>query len=137
MAIGKMSSAREDRAALSLIVTSHAVQHVYVAGLAVTYPLVVSSFHISYGVLGLVLTVAGLVGGLLQATAGFVRHVSARVILAVQNVGLGAACAMAALVPGFALFGLARCIGALVSWPQHPVGSAYLAERFPARRGAV
>ncbi|MBO0894727.1 MAG: MFS transporter, partial [Acidimicrobiales bacterium] len=33
--------------------------------------------------------------------------------------------------------GAARCFGSLVSWPQHPVGSAYLSERFPSRRGTV
>ncbi|HUZ76770.1 MAG TPA: MFS transporter [Chloroflexota bacterium] len=130
-------STREDRTALSVMVTSHAVQHFYVAGLALTYPLVVDTFHISYGVLGAVLAIAGLVGGLLQGAAGLMSRVSARLILTLQNVGLGIACAAAAVVPGFALFGAARCFGALVSWPQHPVGSAYLAERFPQRRAAV
>ncbi|MGH9057680.1 MAG: MFS transporter, partial [Acidimicrobiales bacterium] len=126
-----------DRRALAVMVTSHAVQHFYVGGLALTYPLVVVDFHISYGVLGAVLTVAGLVGGLLQGAAGLVRRSSARAVLAAQNVGLAAATALGAVAPGFGVFGAARCIGAIVSWPQHPVGSAYLSERFPKRRGAV
>ncbi|MGH9115333.1 MAG: MFS transporter, partial [Acidimicrobiales bacterium] len=126
-----------DRRALAVMVVSHAVQHFYVGGLALTYPLVVVDFHISYGLLGAVLTVAGLVGGLLQGVAGLVRRSSARAVLAVQNVGLAAATALGAIAPGFAVFGAARCMGAIVSWPQHPVGSAYLSERFPGRRGAV
>jgi MFS family permease len=122
---------------LPLVVLSHAVQHFYVGGLALTYPLVVSAFHVSYGVLGAVLTAAGLAGGLLQGAAGLVRRLSARLVLGLQDVGLGLASLLGALAPGFAVFGAARLLGALVSWPQHPVGSAYVAERFPRRRGAV
>lgn len=134
---GERSDGRTDRTALVVMATSHAVQHFYVGGLALIYPLVVSAFHLSYGLLGAVLTAAGLVGGLLQGAAGLLKRSSARAVLAAQNVGLGAASALGAVAPGFALFGAARCLGALVSWPQHPVGSAYLSERFPQRRGAV
>lgn len=119
------------------MVASHAVQHFYVGGLAVTYPLVVAAFHISYGVLGAVLTAAGLAGGLLQGAAGLVQRLPARTVLALQNLTLAAVTAIAAAAPGFALFGAARVAGSGVSWPQHPVGSAYLSERFPQRRGAV
>lgn len=119
------------------MVTSHAVQHFYVGGLAITYPLVVTAFHVSYGVLGVVLTVAGLLGGLLQGAAGLVRRMSARAVLTAQNITLAAATALGAVAPGFAVFGVARCLGSAVSWPQHPVGSAYLSERFPDRRGSA
>jgi MFS family permease len=119
------------------MVTSHAVQHFYVGGLAITYPLVVTAFHVSYGLLGVVLTVAGLLGGLLQGTAGLIRRMSARTVLTAQNLVLAAATVLGAVAPGFALFGAARCAGAAVSWPQHPVGSAYLSERFPQRRGSA
>ena len=119
------------------MVTSHAVQHFYVGGLAVSYPLVVAEFHVSYGVLGAVLTAAGLLGGLLQGAAGMLRRASARAVLTAQNLTLAAATVLGAVAPGFALFGVARCLGSAVSWPQHPVGSAYLSERFPQRRGAA
>lgn len=128
---------RTDLRALSVMVTSHAVQHLYVGGLALAYPLVVSEFHVSYELLGAWLTAAGVVGGLLQGAAGLVRRSSARAVLGLQNLGLALATCLGAVAPGFALFGVARFAGALVSWPQHPVGSAYLSERFPRRRGAV
>ena len=127
----------QDRRALVVMVISHAVQHFYVGGLAITYPLVVTTFHVSYGVLGVVLTAAGLLGGLLQGAAGLVRRVSARAVLTAQNITLAAATALGAVAPGFAVFGVARCLGSAVSWPQHPVGSAYLSDRFPDRRGAA
>jgi MFS family permease len=115
----------------------HAVQHFYVAGLAVVYPFVVASFHLSYALLGAVLTGAGLVGGLLQGAAGFLGRARARVVLSAQNAGMAVSALLGAAAPGFGLFAWARVLGAVVSWPQHPVGSAYLSERFPERRATV
>jgi MFS family permease len=125
---------RANTGQLAVVTFSHALQHIYVAGLAVAYPFVVTSLHVSYGALGFVLGVAGIVGGLLQGVAGFASRVSARLLLAVQNFGMAAASLMGGLSPGFPLFGAARCIGSIVSWPQHPVGSAVLTKRFPTRR---
>jgi MFS family permease len=117
-----------------VVTFSHAVQHFYPAALAVTYPFVVSGLHVSYGELGVVVGAAGVVGGLLQVAAGFFEAVSARLLLALQNVGLAVATALGAAAPSFAVFGAARCLGAVVSWPQHPVGAAVLTKRFPHRR---
>ncbi len=128
------TATRSDAGQLAVVTFSHAIQHVYVAGLAVAYPFVVASLHVSYGALGVVLGVAGVVGGLLQALAGSVRSVSARLLLSVQNFGMAAASLLGGLASSFALFGAARCLGSVVSWPQHPVGSAVLAKRFPTRR---
>jgi MFS family permease len=115
----------------------HGVQHFYVAGLAVVYPFVLEGLHVSYALLGVVLTVAGLAGGLLQGAAGLLGRVRARTVLAGQNAGFALSTLLGAVAPGFGLFAGARILGALVSWPQHPVGSAYLSERFPHRRGTV
>lgn len=116
---------------------AHGVQHFYVAGLAVAYPFVIADLHVSYAVLGAVLTVAGILGGLLQGAAGLLHRTSAKTVLALQNLGLAAATFGGAFSAGFVLFSLARVGGALVSWPQHPVGSAYLSDRFPHRRATV
>jgi MFS family permease len=126
-----------DRRALVVMVVAHGVQHFYVAGLAVTYPFVVADLHVSYAVLGAVLTVAGVAGGLLQGAAGLLKRARARSILGAQNAGLAASALLGAVAPGFGLFAGGRILGALVSWPQHPVGSAYLSDRFPKRRGTV
>jgi MFS family permease len=50
---------------------------------------------------------------------------------------MAAASVLGAVAPGFGLFAAARVLGSAVSWPQHPVGSAYLSERFPHRRATV
>ena len=115
----------------------HAIQHFYVAGLAVAYPFVVADLHVSYAVLGAVLTAAGIVGGLLQGAAGLLGRVRARAVLGAQNAGMMVATLLGAVAPGFGLFAGARVLGAAASWPQHPVGSAYLSERFPHRRATV
>lgn len=127
----------QDRRALVVMSVGHGIQHFYVAGLAVTYPFVVEQFHISYAVLGAVLTAAGLAGGLLQGAAGLLGGASARVVLTLQNFGMAAAALLGGVAPGFGTFGGARVLGSVVSWPQHPVGSSYLSERFPHRRATV
>lgn len=126
-----------NRRALAVMTVSHAIQHFYVGGLAVTYPFVVAALHVSYARLGVILTVAGVAGGLLQAAAGTLHRVSARLTLTAQNAGMALAALLGGWAPGFGLFAGARVFGSLVSWPQHPIGSAYLAERFQHRRATA
>lgn len=126
-----------DRRALVIMSVGHAIQHFYVAGLAVAYPFIVADLHVSYAVLGAMLTGTGILGGLLQGAAGLLRRMGTRAILGAQNAGLTLAALLAAVAPGFGLFAGARALGAAVSWPQHPVGSAYLSDRFPHRRATV
>ncbi|HLI23701.1 MAG TPA: MFS transporter [Acidimicrobiales bacterium] len=133
----RLTTGPHDRRALVVMTVAHGIQHFYVAGLAVTYPFVVADLHVSYAVLGAVLTVAGVSGGLLQGAAGLLRNARARAVLGAQNTGLAASALLGAVAPGFGVFAGARVLGALVSWPQHPVGSAYLSDRFPQRRGTV
>ncbi|TAN24765.1 MAG: MFS transporter, partial [Actinomycetota bacterium] len=126
-----------DRLQVAVVSFSHTIQHGYVAALGVAYPFVLADFHVSYAVLGMILGGAGIVGGLLQGLAGFVKKYSTKVLLGSQNVGMALSLAVAAISPGMFLFGAARIFGTLVSWPQHPVGSAHLTDRVPHRRGFV
>ena len=126
-----------DRTIVGLLTLSHAVQHFYGAGLALTYPFVISEFHVSYSSLGFVLAVSGIVGGLLQGAAGLARKYSGRFLLSSQNLSLAVVTLLGAISPGFAFYGIMRFLGALALWPKHPVGSAYLSEMFPNKRGTV
>lgn len=126
-----------DKQQIALLSMAHAVQHFSAAALAFSYPFVVAYFHVSYALLGLVLGITGVVGGLLQGIAGLLRRIPARTLLVGQDVGLAATLLLGAVAPVFAVFALARCLGSLVQWPQHPVGSAYLSERIPHRRGVA
>ena len=100
---------------------AHGIQHFYVAGLAMACPFVVAQFRISYAELGLWLSAAGLLGGLLQAAAGLLRWVSARAALAAQDVAMGGTALLGAVAPGFGVFGSARAI------PSPPLRLASLA----------
>jgi MFS family permease len=120
-----------------VVTFSHGALHVYTAVLPLTYPFVVGQFHISYAVLGVWLGAAGLAGGLLQGIAGAFRRVSARLLLAVQDLLTAASAVLGALAPGLVLYGAARIAGSLVSWPQHPVGAAVLADSYPERRATA
>lgn len=131
------SFGESDRAQLGIVSFSHGIQHSYGAALGICYPFVLAQFHESYAVLGLLLGILGVAGGVMQAMAAFVKRLSARVLLAGQNYAIAVATALGAVAPGFAAFAAARAVGTLSSWPQHPVGSAHLVERFPHRRGFV
>ncbi len=128
---------RGDREQVAVVSFSHTIQHAYVAVLGIVYPFALADFHVSYAVLGVVLSVAGIVGGLLQGLAGLVKKYSARVLLGCQNLGIALASVLGALSPGMVVFSAVRIFGTLVSWPQHPVGSAHLTDRVPHRRGLV
>src|SRR5215472_3471711 len=125
------------RELIGLVSASHAVQHLYVALLPLTYPLVVVEFHVSYTALGVVLGVVGAVGGFLQGAAVLYQRLTARVVLTVQNLLLAANTVLLAVAPTYPVFGLGQLIGGVVSSPQHPVGNAVLTRRFPERGGTV
>ena len=125
------------RELVGLVSFSHAVQHMYVALLPLTYPLAIAEFHVSYTSLGVVLGIVGATGGLLQGAAILYQRVSARLVLAVQNVLLAANAVLIALAPSYPVFGAGQFIGGVVSSPQHPVGNAVLTRRFPERGGTV
>ena len=125
------------RRPVAVLTVSHAVQHLYNSGIALTYPFVIVAFHTSYTTLGIYLTISGVLGGLLQGATWLVRKRSTRSVLGVQNVGLAVAVAAAGASGTLGLFGLARVFSALVYWPQHPLGSAYLTNRYPKRKGSV
>jgi len=125
------------RELVGLISFSHAVQHLYVALLPLTYPLAIAEFHVSYTALGVVLGIVGVVGGLLQGAAVLYQRVAARLVLSLQNVLLAANVALLAVAPGFAVFGAGLLAGGIISSPQHPVGNAVLTRRFRERAGTV
>jgi MFS family permease len=128
---------RADRELVGLVSFSHALQHVYVAVLPLTYPLAVVEFHTSYTALGLLLGIVAAVGGFLQGGAFLYQRLAARFVLALQNLLMAATAVMIAVAPNFAVFGTGRFLGAVVSSPQHPVGNAVLARAFPERSGTV
>lgn len=116
---------------------SHAGQHAYVAGVGIVIPYALAAFHTTYAVIGALLAIAAITGSALQSLAVVVRRAGARLLLTLQNVGSVIGAATSAIAPTVWLFALGRLIQASAGWPQHPVGSSYLATRHPRRRGAI
>ncbi len=128
--------AQGGRRTLTLVSASHAAQHMYAALLPLTYPAVVTTFHLSYVALGLGLGLVGIAGGLMQASAGVVSRLApTRLILGGQNILLGGCAILGGLSPAFAPWAAARGLSQVAASQQHPVGSAVLSRRYPERRG--
>ncbi len=124
--------------ALGLVAASHAGQHMYSGLLPLTYPAILLAFHLNYATLGLAVGLIGVVGGLTQATAGYVgRRVAARWILGSQNVVVGLCAIVSALSPTYLLFATGQGLATLSSSQQHPVGSSVAARTYPERRGTA
>lgn len=124
------------RRALGLVAVSHAGQHIYSGLIPLTYPFVLIAFHLNYATLGLAVGVIGVVGGLTQATAGYVgRRVAARWILGCQNLVVGLCTIVGALAPTYLVFASGQGLALLGASQQHPVGSSVAARAYPERRG--
>ena len=132
------TSRRVRRRALGLVATSHAGQHMYSGLLPLTYPAILVDFHLNYATLGLAVGVIGVVGGLTQASAGYVgQRVAARWILGGQNLVVGVCAIVGALAPTYPVFATGQGLALLGSSQQHPVGSSVAARVYPERRGTA
>ncbi len=124
------------RRALGLVAASHAGQHMYSGLLPLTYPAILLAFHLNYATLGLAVGLIGVVGGLTQASAGYVgRRVAARWVLGSQNLVVAICAIVQSLAPTYPLFATGQGLATLGSSQQHPVGSSVAARTYPKRRG--
>lgn len=105
--------------------------------MGIAIPFVVAAFHVSYALVGMALAAATLTGSLWQIAAVVIRRTSSRLLLFAQDVGSTLGAVLSAMAPGIGVFMVGRVAQAWSTWPQHPVGSAYLADRHPGRRGSV
>lgn len=124
------------RRALGLVAASHATQHMYSGLLPLTYPAILLAFHLNYATLGLAVGLIGVVGGLTQASAGYVgRRVAARWVLGSQNLVVGLCAVLGSMAPTYPLFATGQGVAIVGSSQQHPVGSSVAARTYPERRG--
>jgi FSR family fosmidomycin resistance protein-like MFS transporter len=118
-----------------LVVVSHALNHAYEALMPVLYPMLIAEFGLQYSAVGLLVMVYRLTGGAFQLVMGFMGRFYRRKVLlgvgmiwqAVTNIFLG-------FSPGFTQMLAARSLAGVGSSPQHPTGSAYIAEAFDSKQ---
>ena len=91
--------------ALALISTAHGVNHIQSAFMPMIYPLVLREFGASYSELGVMLGVAGALGGGLQLAAGALGTVVRRhILLGVGNAIVGVCTVLLAVSQNFSQF---------------------------------
>lgn len=134
---GQRVEAKRRRRDIFVVGVSHAGQHAYTAGLGIAIPYVVSAFHSNYAVVGVLLSFAAIAANALQLLALFVKRSSARLLFTLQNLGSTVGAVIAAVAPSVYLVMLGRFVQSGSGWPQHPVGAAYLSNRYPKKRGTI
>jgi MFS transporter, FSR family, fosmidomycin resistance protein len=123
------------RLSLGLLSAQHALIHGQSALYPLVYLAIIDEFGVTPATIVILSTIASISSGLLQYTFGaLTRHVSRRTLLGAGGLVVGAGTALQAVASGFGLFAAANVVSRVGGAPQHPVGSALLAEQFPARR---
>jgi len=115
-----------------LVIISHALNHTYDALLPILYPAIISEFNLSYGSVGMLVMGYRLSSGALQIIMGFLgRFVKKKILLGLGMIWQGIANSLITLCPGFGSIFIGRTLAGIGASPQHPTGSAYIAETFP------
>jgi MFS family permease len=125
----------QDLRTISVVPVAHATSHFFHLLLPPLFPAFMREFGLSYGELGLLVSIFFVVSGVGQATAGFlVDRVGARPVL---HAALGCfvlAAAAAASAQGYAGLVVAAALAGLGNAPFHPVDFTILNQRVSAAR---
>ena len=125
------------RANLITVGAAHAVIH----GVSILMPLIFPILHTQYGFsytqIGLIGTVSGLAGGVLQVVFGYLsRSVPRKVLIGVGNLIVALATFLTATAVTFAPWLGWSALRGMGGAPQHPAGNSILTDSYgPRRRG--
>ena len=118
-----------------LVVVSHALNHAYEALMPVLYPLLISEFGLQYSAVGLLVMAYRLTSGAFQLVMGFMgRFYRRKVLLGVGMMWQAITNSFLGFSSGFTQILAARSLAGVGSSPQHPTGSAYIAEAFDSKQ---
>lgn len=118
-----------------LVVVSHALNHAYEAIMPVLYPFFISEFGLQYSAVGLLVMAYRLTSGAFQLVMGFMgRFYRRKVLLGVGMIWQAVTNAFMGFAPGFTQILSSRSLAGIGSSPQHPTGSAYIAETFDSKQ---
>lgn len=123
------------RANMITISAAHAVIH----GVSILMPLIFPILHDQYGFtytqIGLIGTVSGLAGGLLQVLFGYIsRSVPRKALIGVGNLIVALATLLSATATTFLPWLGWSALRGIGGAPQHPAGNSILADSYGARR---
>jgi MFS family permease len=115
-------------------VVSHALNHAYESVMPVLYPLLIKEFNLQYSSIGLLVMAYRLTSGAFQLLMGFMgRFYQRKILLGVGMIWQSVSNAFLGFSSGFSQMLTARSLAGVGASPQHPTGSAYIAEKFKSR----
>lgn len=113
------------------MITSHVLNHAYDSLLPVLYSPIMSEFSLSYSLVGMLVMGFRLSSGSLQLLMGFLgRFVRRKFLLGLGMIWQSVANCFISLSQGFTHILINRTLAGVGASPQHPTGSAYIAENF-------
>ena len=118
-----------------LVVVSHALNHAYESLMPVLYPFLISEFGLQYSAVGVLVMAYRLTGGAFQLFMGFLgRFYRRKMLLGVGMIWQAVSNTFLGFSSGYAHVVGSRSLAGVGSSPQHPTGSAYIAEAFHSQK---
>ena len=129
---------REKSLMLHLSNVSHGVNHFQNQMLTMLYPYIMAELGMSYMQVGVLSAVRSVITAISQGTYGFITPLMSRCkILGFANFVLGLGTLLSGIALTYPMLVFSRCVAALGSSAQHPVGYSILSSYFPKTRGSV
>ncbi|MFQ6135116.1 MAG: MFS transporter, partial [Nitrososphaerales archaeon] len=124
---------------LAVVTLSHAVNHMYMGILPLLYTPILNDLGLSYTQLGVIIAVHLFILGVMQFGSSILsRYMPKRILLGLGTILLGVGNFAVGLSQSFLQFLMGRVVAGVGGSPQHPVGTALIAERFKAKaRGSA
>ncbi len=134
-----MSRLNSPKTLLAIVTIGHGVNHMYQGILPLLYTPILRELGLSFTQLGMIIATHLFVLGIMQFGSSIMsRYMPKRVLLGLGNILLGLGNFSVGLSQVFLHFLMGRVVAAVGGSPQHPVGTALIAERFNARsRGSA
>lgn len=119
------------RSGYLLVITSHALNHMYDSLLPILYPPMISEFQLSYSLVGMLVMGYRLSSGALQLLMGFLgRFVRRKVLLGFGMIWQSVTNSFISISQRYEQILVNRILAGVGASPQHPTGSSYIAESF-------
>ncbi len=134
-----MKRLNSPKSVLAIVTLCHAINHMYQGMLPFLYTPILLELGLSYTQLGLIISIHMFAMGIMQFGSSILsRYIPKQVLLGLGNILLGLGNFVVGLSQGFVQFLFGRLIAAVGGSPQHPVGTALIAERFDEKaRGSA
>lgn len=129
---------REKSTMLHLSNVSHGINHFQNQMLTMLYPYIMLDLGMSYTEVGILSAIRSVFTSLMQGLYGFITPFASRCkILGFANYGIAIGTFLSGIALTYPMLVVARCVGALGSSAQHPVGYSILSSYFPKARGSA